>query len=169
MKHRIRVAGLVRRDDAILLVEQLNPENGHKRWTIPGGGLEPTDPDMFAGVVREIYEETGLHVRPGQVRYLSEYLSIEKEVLMLSVWIECHPVEESGFGEPHLENTLEDDYLLDIRWWKREELAGHNTSAVLQTDVFWDNLDAPLGHVTYLGRKTDAHNTTGEVPLLVFP
>ena len=71
MKHRIRVVGILCRDEHILLVEQLNPNTGHRRWTPPGGGLEISDPDIFAGVEREVFEETGLKVRAGRLRALA--------------------------------------------------------------------------------------------------
>ncbi len=36
------------------------------RWTLPGGGIDHGE-DPRAAMVREVYEETGLHVRPGHV------------------------------------------------------------------------------------------------------
>lgn len=169
MKHRIRVAGLVRRGDQLLLVEQQNPDNGHKRWTVPGGGLEYTDADIFAGVEREIFEETGLLVRAGQVRYISEYISVEKSVLMLSLWIDCFPREGDDFGEPTLANTLEDDYITGIGWWSRDQLADQSHSAALQRDEFWAHLHLPPGQVIYLGRRTDQPDAATQAPLLVYP
>ncbi len=169
MKHRIRVAGLVRRGDQILLVEQQNPDNGHKRWTIPGGGLEHTDADIFAGVERELFEETGLSVRAGRVRYISEYISHERAVLMLSLWIDCHPLEGSDFGEPTLANTLVDDYITDIGWWTRDLLKDQKTSSALQKDDFWNHLQAPLESVVYLGRRSDQMDAIQGTPLLIYP
>ena len=39
---------------------------GHSdpEWSLPGGGID-YDESILAGVVREVYEETGYHVEPG--------------------------------------------------------------------------------------------------------
>jgi len=39
--------------------------DGMPRWTFPGGGIEPGETAQEAAV-REVREETGLLVRPGQ-------------------------------------------------------------------------------------------------------
>lgn len=36
------------------------------KWTLPGGGLEHGE-DPLTGVVREVYEETGYHITPGEL------------------------------------------------------------------------------------------------------
>lgn len=153
IRHRIRVSGILRRGDAMLLVEQRNPDTGQSRWVVPGGGLEVSDADIFAAVVREVFEETGLTVRAGTVRCLSEYLSVQKDILMLDVGIECFPVA-ADFGEPTLIHTRQDDYLVDVRWWTRAELAtaGVRFNPKLGIDAFWDACNEPLGVVTPLGR-----------------
>ena len=157
MKHRIRVVGILRRGDQILLVEQHNPHTGNRRWTPPGGGLEMSDPDIFAGVEREVFEETGLQVRAGQVRFVSEYANTsENPVLMISLWIECLPADNADFGIPTLAHTLADDYITDVQWWNRDDLFGKaNVSASLQNDEFWKILDLPEPQVGHLGRRTE--------------
>jgi 8-oxo-dGTP diphosphatase len=74
MKHRIRLIGIVRKEDQLLLVKQQNPENGYTRWALPGGGFEHTDEHIFAGVEREVLEETGIQVQAGRLLMISEYV-----------------------------------------------------------------------------------------------
>ena len=54
----------------LLLVQRAN-EPGRGRWSVPGGRVEPGEDDA-AALVREMHEETGLHVTPealvGRVR-----------------------------------------------------------------------------------------------------
>ena len=157
MKHRIRVVGILRRGEQILLVEQQNPNTGNRRWTPPGGGLEISDPHIFAGVEREVFEETGLRVRAVQLRFVSEYANTsDNPLLALSLWIECQPIDNEDFGIPTLANTLPDDYITDVQWWNRCDLFGKaNVSASLQNHEFWKILDLPEPQVGHLGRRTE--------------
>jgi 8-oxo-dGTP diphosphatase len=58
---RISAYGLVRQQDRLLLCRLSSemPEAG--KWTLPGGGIEFGE-DPEAAMIREVEEETGLHV-----------------------------------------------------------------------------------------------------------
>ncbi len=59
-QHSVSVAGVIVDDEQrVLLVRRR--DNGE--WQIPGGVLE-LDEDVYAGLRREVYEETGLRVEP---------------------------------------------------------------------------------------------------------
>jgi ADP-ribose pyrophosphatase YjhB (NUDIX family) len=60
---RIGAYALVRDGEAVLL-SRLGRSVHRGRWTLPGGGLDFGERPADA-VVREVYEETGLHVRVG--------------------------------------------------------------------------------------------------------
>jgi ADP-ribose pyrophosphatase YjhB (NUDIX family) len=155
MPHRIRVVGILRQHDQILLVEQQNPVTGERRWSPPGGGLEIDDSDAFAGVEREVLEETGLRVRAGRIRFVSEYANHPEQMLMLTLWIECQPLDPAaGFGAPSLANARHDDYLVDVRWWDIGDLHGRaDVAASLQKADFWAAPDAPEQQAYHLGRR----------------
>lgn len=55
------VSALIRKDDKILLVREQGPDDPHIFWTLPGGVVEPGEL-LVEAVVREVREETGLHV-----------------------------------------------------------------------------------------------------------
>ncbi len=59
-KHSVSVAGVIVDDEQRALLVRRR-DNGE--WQIPGGVLE-LDEDVFAGLRREVYEETGLRVEP---------------------------------------------------------------------------------------------------------
>jgi 8-oxo-dGTP diphosphatase len=60
------VGGIVRdRSGRLLLVQRGNPP-GRGRWAVPGGKVEPGETDP-AAVIREVREETGLDVEPGEL------------------------------------------------------------------------------------------------------
>ena len=64
---RVGAYGLVVNDERILLCrlsEKVRRFAG--QWTLPGGGVEFGE-DPAAGMVREVFEETGLEVRPSGI------------------------------------------------------------------------------------------------------
>jgi len=58
------VGALVQDDDGRLLVVRRGHEPGRGQWSVPGGRVETGESDAEA-VVREVLEETGMHVRVG--------------------------------------------------------------------------------------------------------
>ena len=62
-RHFIGVGGIVIHDDKALLVKLNYGRAANKFWLIPGGFLEAGE-TLNEGVVREIFEETGMKVEP---------------------------------------------------------------------------------------------------------
>jgi 8-oxo-dGTP diphosphatase len=60
------VGAVIKDDDGRLLLIRRGHEPGKGLWSIPGGKIEPGEPDG-AALVREVREETGLAVRPGRL------------------------------------------------------------------------------------------------------
>ncbi|MGE0453874.1 MAG: NUDIX hydrolase [Vicinamibacteria bacterium] len=58
----VGVGGLVVRDGRVLLIRR-GKQPLYGRWTLPGGTLELGE-SLEQAVVRELLEETGVHVRP---------------------------------------------------------------------------------------------------------
>jgi ADP-ribose pyrophosphatase YjhB (NUDIX family) len=65
--HRIPCVGAIITDaqGRLLLIKRGNPPQAG-RWSLPGGKIEPGETDEQA-LVREVREETGLHVEPGRL------------------------------------------------------------------------------------------------------
>ena len=153
-KHRIRLTGLAVENDKVLLVQHIHPRTGRLRWGTPGGGLELSDTDIFKGVEREMFEETGLAVNAGAVQYINEFFDLKNRILMLDIWIRCHPANGATFGPISMEHIRDDDYIVDVQWWEKTAFlaAEHNASAPLYRTEFWDNLHLQQGQTLHLGR-----------------
>ena len=59
MKHRVRAAVIILKDEKLLMVKHINPESGDAWWIPPGGGLEAQDDSIINCAIREVFEETG--------------------------------------------------------------------------------------------------------------
>nr|WP_272491731.1 NUDIX domain-containing protein [Natronogracilivirga saccharolytica] len=68
---RVRVNGLVVRDQALLMVNLHSPVTNELIWMPPGGGLGFGE-TLHGALVREIKEETGVTVEAGPLWYLQE-------------------------------------------------------------------------------------------------
>jgi len=63
-RQRVAAYALLLRDDQVLLTRMSERTRIPGRWTLPGGGIDHGE-DPRAALVREVHEETGLHVVPG--------------------------------------------------------------------------------------------------------
>lgn len=153
MNQRIRVAGLVRRGDDFLLIQQQDRQ-GERHWTLPGGRLEHTDADMFRGAEREVWEETGLKVRAGRLLFLSEYSG--PDMFALTLIIECRLAEDENPEGIHLNNIMEDDNIHAVAWWNASAIrsATSGMGRTLSKDDFWQALESGEWPV-HLGRHDD--------------
>ena len=62
----------MRRDDAVLLVKRGRaPRQG--QWAIPGGRVHAGE-TLHQGTEREVFEETGITIRAGEMVYQLEYI-----------------------------------------------------------------------------------------------
>ncbi len=65
-RQRIAAYALLFRDDEVLLTRMSERTRIPGRWTLPGGGIDHGE-DPREALVREVYEETGLHINAGVV------------------------------------------------------------------------------------------------------
>lgn len=111
-KHSVSVAGAVVDDQGRLLAIRRR-DNGH--WEPPGGVLE-LDETIEAGVVREVFEETGLTVRPE--RLSGVYKNMERGIIALV--FRCSVAE--GARIPTAE-------AVEVAWLSPDEVTGRMDEA----------------------------------------
>ena len=72
MISRIRAGMVCINDQKILSIKQRDPKSGVEFWSLPGGGIEPTETAREAAV-RETREETGYLVVSKSGSFTNEY------------------------------------------------------------------------------------------------
>jgi 8-oxo-dGTP diphosphatase len=94
-RHSVSVTGIVLREDGLALAIK-RADDG--RWVPPGGVLE-LDETPEDGVIREVFEETGLKVQP--VRLSGVYKNMRLGVVSLAFVCEVTGGEERTSNESH--------------------------------------------------------------------
>lgn len=127
-RQRVAAYALIRRDGEVLLTRMSSRTRIPGRWTLPGGGIDHGE-DPKRALVREVFEETGLHVDPGPLAdvHSSHFTGPRADGLVedyhgihLIFTAEVRP--ESRDVEPHV---TEEDGSTDLaRWVRREEALG---------------------------------------------
>jgi len=117
---------VVDEDARMLLFSDSDPGIPGRRWWItPGGGVEPGESDLEAGV-RELAEETGLVVVQDailgplahrHVRHGYSDVVVEQDEVFFGVTVPPFEIDISGHTE---EERLT---MTTHRWWTRDELA----------------------------------------------
>jgi 8-oxo-dGTP diphosphatase len=152
LKHRIRAAALIVKDERILLVQGEDPDFG-VHFAPPGGGLEAEDDSIPACARREAFEETGLQLGPLSLVYVREFHELRKDTLNVEMYFLAH----SFTGEATTANTCgkdDEQYIKGLQWFSREEMVGVTIFPAMLKDEFWQHLQHDCKDVLYLGRES---------------
>ncbi|WP_160288644.1 NUDIX domain-containing protein [Pseudomonas knackmussii] len=151
LQHRIRAAGLLVREQSILLVR--HEVDGDIYWIPPGGGFESqSDRSTRDTVKRECREETGLEVEVGPLVYVREFA----EPLAGRFHMELFYRIDAWRGELSLDNLIgqggDEHDIREVAWVARDDLTRLPSfyPAELLDDV-WDRLTAPIPPIRHLG------------------
>ena len=120
MDFRVRVATVVEREGALLLVCHQKPYRD-PYWVLPGGRLEPgeTIPEC-AG--RELAEETGLMAGFSGVLYVSEFLREGRHTIDVVARMSLEGEAEASLGSDPEVVPGNEPTLREVRWVSVEEL-----------------------------------------------
>src|SRR5215212_3628750 len=116
----IRVAAVVPRDGALLLVRHQKPDRD-PYWVLPGGRLEPGE-KIPECAEREILEETGLSARFSGVLYVSEFLREGRHTVDVTVRMTPEGGREAVLGSDPEVAPGSEPTLRELRWVTVDEL-----------------------------------------------
>lgn len=120
---RVRVNALVISDSRLLLVEIDSFTSDKAFWMPPGGGVVFGE-TLEDALVREVHEETALHIEPVKPRYITEY--IRHPYHAVEFYYSC--LITGGTPARGIDPELEPDHQIikNIRWAGFGELGGMN-------------------------------------------
>ena len=72
MQHRLAAGVIVEDQGRILMVRHVLPGK-YDFWVAPGGGVQGTE-ELAAAAIREVREESGIHVEVDQIAYIEELI-----------------------------------------------------------------------------------------------
>ncbi|HMK93213.1 MAG TPA: NUDIX domain-containing protein [Thermoleophilia bacterium] len=141
----VRAAGLIVREDAVLLVRQ--DRMGESYWLLPGGGVAFGEP-LHDALVREFHEELALDIEPQRPVALVEAISDDMTRYPKHV---IHIVVLAVLTDPRQKPTLGGDAaVLEARFVTRERLRGLRVTPPIG-DFLDGWLEQPSSWMTYLG------------------
>lgn len=127
-RHRIAARALILdpNNRFLLFLSHFDPGSGlDPRWVFPGGGLEPGETPIDC-IIREVFEETGLSVKQGEIEDLGHVITHEMEDKRI------HDTGEAFFFQLHVNEQFEpskefwtDNEHRDTvahRWWSIDEV-----------------------------------------------
>jgi 8-oxo-dGTP diphosphatase len=115
----VRVAAVLVKEGRVLLAR--HEKGGESYWVLPGGAVEPGE-TLAEALRRELREEAGLAVEPGDVLFLNDGYRPEAETV--AVYFSATLTEDAGTGSATEEvggPTL-GKVLREVRWVPVEEL-----------------------------------------------
>lgn len=118
-KTRIRVNGLLFKDDSILLAQIKSPVNDALVWMPPGGGLHFGE-TMEGCLQREFLEETGLHVTIGRFVAINELVKLPFHAVEMYFRVEINGGKLRLGKDP--EQDPNQQVLRDLQWISFDEI-----------------------------------------------
>lgn len=118
-KIRLRVCGILRHDQGVLLLNHRFLNKDHTFWNFPGGGLEQGE-DIISGLQREFREETHLDVSVHELIHIHQHISGKLHGVELYFRVSTLNLA------PQLGSDPEGNILTELRWFTKKELTQVN-------------------------------------------
>lgn len=146
---RPAVKAVVTRDDEVLLLHHWFLESDF--YELPGGGQRHGE-RLFDALVREVWEETGVEVVPGQLLFVRDYIStnhqfsaVEGGRHQIELVFSCTP---TGLTVP--DPPVPDDFQIGVVWVPRAALPSMPMFPAAYRSLVATS-STPNGRAIYLG------------------
>ncbi len=118
---RLRVCGVLKYNDKVLLVNHshLNIEN--QFWNFPGGGVEQGE-TIEDALIREFREETEIQIKIGNLLHLNEYIAGKLHAVELYFNVNASNLAAKLGQDPEF------NIIKGVSWFNKEELSKIPTS-----------------------------------------
>lgn len=137
MKTRIQARAITfdPKRQAIILVRNPNATF----WYVPGGGLEENE-DIRQCAVREVLEETGLHIKLGRMLYAQELHDKKDQMVIIELfWLAGLSHDQEL--RPNHNDTDSEGGVVEAKWFTKEQLQNITVYPEQLKDSFWQNID----------------------------
>ncbi|MEM8747265.1 MAG: NUDIX domain-containing protein [Actinomycetota bacterium] len=143
MSLRVAAYAVCRDMERLLLALTVEPDDG-QTWTLPGGRVEHGE-DPIEAVVREVEEESGLHIEIDRllgidsrfIRAAESWGGVDHQ--NIGVYYRARAV--GGTLRPEVDGTT-----IDASWTDVEVVPGLRRSAVVDVGLTLDEAEPPTGH-----------------------
>ncbi|MCG8371905.1 MAG: NUDIX hydrolase [Balneolales bacterium] len=132
---RVRVGGLLEKNNRVLLVKLMSPITRKETWIPPGGGVEFKE-SLSQALVREFKEETHLSVQVHELVHLNEILEEDFHVLELYYKVTSPKYDYQLGSDP--EHNQKGQILMDIGFFSREEIQKMNVKPDFLKRDYWE-------------------------------
>jgi len=145
-------------DESLVVIRKgLNDPNQPGKWEVPGGRMRFGE-HIEEHIRREVYEEVGIHIRPGPTFYLWQWRFLDtarddrgtRDAQTVAVARLCEPLSR----DLHLAGQQPDDHIVDACWVPLGEL--HKYEWVVGLEGAFLALQALLRGGTALGMSPSA-------------
>lgn len=122
--------GIALREGRLLMVASRYPNHAQPLWNLPGG-RQLAGELLDETVVREVFEETGLHVDAGQVAYVSESYDGEAHILNVTFSLILREDRDNRAFCPRTDSPA-DDHVAAVEWVPVPEVGKRMVVAVVR-------------------------------------
>ncbi len=102
--------------------------------------------------IREAYEETGYHIKTGEILYIREFSDLDLGNHNLEIYLQGEVINGQLTTENIYGNGLDEQYIKEVAWLSENEVQ-HITvfPEIIKQSEFWKG-NAGKGYTKYLGR-----------------